>query len=145
MKLAVYKILSVVIVAAVVVSACKPSPVTDEPEEVEVGDGSYWDISSEQLNTMLGNKDFLMVNTHIPYYAEIAETDLFVPFNKIEENISQFPQDKGAKIVLYCQSGNMSATAAKELVEPGYTDVWNLKVGMVEWEGEGYELIRNPQ
>lgn len=142
MKLAGLKILSIMVVAVFVVVACLPSPVTGEPEEVTVNGGSYMNISSEQLSTMLESKDFLLVNVHIPYYAEIPETDLFIPFNEIEQNITQLP-DKGAKIVVYCQAGPMSVTAAKKLVELGYTDVWNLKVGMVEWENEGYQLIRN--
>jgi rhodanese-related sulfurtransferase len=145
MKLAIFRILSMVALIALVLSACTSSLVTDEPEKVIVNNGSYWNISSAQLNKMLEDKDFLFVNVHIPYYAEIVGTDFFIPFDKVEENISQFPQDKEAKIVLYCQSGNMSATAAKKLVELGYTNVWNLKTGMIAWEAEGYTLIRNPQ
>ncbi len=143
MKLAGLKILSIMVAAVFVVVACLPSPVTGEPEEVTVNGGSYMNISSEHLSTMLESKDFLLINVHIPYYAEIPETDLFIPFNVINESIvSQLP-DKGAKIVLYCQAGPMSVTAAKALVGLGYTDIWNLKVGMVEWENEGYQLIRN--
>jgi rhodanese-related sulfurtransferase len=32
----------------------------------------------------------------------------------------------------------MSTIAAEELVKLGYTDVWNLEGGMVEWEQAGY-------
>ncbi len=145
MKLAVFKILSIVVVAAVVVTACKPGPVTGEPEEVMVGDGSYMNISPDQLNTMLESKDFLLVNVRTPYYAESPGTDLFVPYNEVEQRITQFPQDKGAKMVVYCQVGMQSRIAVEKLVELGYTDVWNLKTGMEDWENEGYELIRNPQ
>ena len=145
MKLAGLKILSIMVAAAFVVVACTPSAVVGEPEKVAVNGSYYWDISSEQLNDMLQSKDFLMVNTHTPYYAELAETDLFIPAANVEESISLFPQDKEAKIVVYCQAGMHSAIAARKLVELGYTNVWNLKVGMVEWEDEGYELIRNPQ
>ena len=66
-------------------------------------------------------------------------------YNEIEENLSKFPKDKGGKIVLYCRSGSMSAIAARTLVKLGFTNVWNLDGGMVEWEKQGYELIRKPQ
>jgi rhodanese-related sulfurtransferase len=39
----------------------------------------------------------------------------------------------------------MSAIAARTLVKSGYTNVWNLDGGMIEWERQGYELIRKPQ
>jgi len=94
---------------------------------------------------MLDNKDFLLVNVHIPYEGEIPQTDLFVPYNEVEQNLSQFPRDKGAKIVLYCRSGSMSAIAAKNLVKLSFSNVWNLDGGMVEWERQGYELIHKPQ
>ena len=53
--------------------------------------------------------------------------------------LNKYPSDKSAKIVLYCQSGRMSAIAAQELVKAGYTNVWNLDGGMVAWERDGYK------
>ena len=126
--------------------ACgRASPIQPQGQEVEVDGGSYWDVTAVQLREMLGNKDFLFVNVHIPYEGEIPQTDLFVPYDEIEQDLSNFPQDKGAKIVLYCRSGSMSAIAARTLVGLGFTNVWNLDGGMVEWQRRGYQLIHNPQ
>ena len=127
-------------------SACgQASPIPAEGREVKVDGGSYRDITPAQLKSMLENKDFLLVNVHIPYEGEIPETDLFVPYNEIEQNLSKFPENKGAKIVLYCRSGSMSAMAARTLVSLGFTNVWNLDGGMVDWEQQGYQLIRKQQ
>ena len=67
-----------------------------------------------------------------------------MPYNEIEENLSKLPKDMGAKMVLYCRSGSMSAIAARELVKLDFTNVSNLAGGMVEWEKQGYKLIRKP-
>jgi len=123
-----------IILVAVVLSACG---------QAGEGTGSYDDITPAQLKGMLDNKDFLFVNVHIPYEAEIPQTDIFVPYNEIEQNLSEFPDNREAKIVLYCRSGSMSATAARALVDLGFTNVWNLEGGFVGWEAQGYELIRN--
>ena len=93
---------------------------------------------------MLEHKNFLLVNVHIPYEGEIAQTDLFVPYNEIEKNLSKLPKDMDVEIVLYCRSGSMSAIAARELVKLGFNNLSNLAGGMVEWEKQGYELIRKP-
>ena len=111
-------------------------------EKVEVDGGSYYNINTDELKTILNNKDFVFVNVHIPFEGNIADTDLSIPYDQITEpaNLAQLPADKNAKIVLYCRSGRMSAIAAEKLIKLGYTNIWNLKGGMLEWERAGFEI-----
>jgi rhodanese-related sulfurtransferase len=123
---------------ALLLAACQSKSVTGET--VSVTGGSYKNIAAQDLNTILKNKDFVFVNVHLPFVGNIAETDLSIPFDQIEQNLSQLPADKGAKIVLYCRSGRMSQIAAEKLVALGYTNIWNLKGGMAEWQQAGYVI-----
>lgn len=102
---------------------------------------SYKNISSQKLAAMLLKKDFFFANVHIPYAGEIEKTDVFIPYNEIEKNFYKLPKDKNAKIVLYCRSGRMSQEASKKLVSLGYTNVYNLVGGMIEWKKQGHPLI----
>ena len=111
---------------------------------VESG-GSYTDVSAVGLATLLKTKDFPLVNVHIPYEGEIEGTDLFIPFDEVGQHLDKLSADKDAQIVLYCRSGSMSATAARELVALGYTDVWNLDGGMIAWKQAGYPLLDSNQ
>lgn len=122
----------------VILSGCQSQPVTGK--SITIGDGSYKSIVPAELSGMLENKDFVLVNVHIPLAGNIAGTDIAIPYNEIEQNLSQLPADKTAKIVLYCRSGRMSQIAAEKLVSLGYTNVWDLKGGMVDWEQAGYPL-----
>ncbi len=119
-------------------SACQPKPVAGET--LNAAGGSYKNVSANELATMLKNKDFVLVNVHIPFVGNIAGTDLSIPYDQIEQNLSQLPADKNAKIILYCRSGRMSQIAAEKLVSLGYTNIWSLKDGMVGWEQAGYEI-----
>ena len=102
---------------------------------------AYVDITVQQLNKMLKEKDFTLINVHIPYDGEIPQTDSFIPYDKIEENADRLPQEKNAKIVIYCRSDRMSNIASVNLVEMGYSNVLNLKGGMKAWKASGYALI----
>ena len=123
-------------------AACQSKTVDVAGEKVNVDGGAYNNINSDELKTILDNKDFVFVNVHIPFEGNIADTDLSIPYDQITEpaNLAQLPADKNAKIVLYCRSGRMSAIAAEELVKLGYTNVWNLKGGMLDWERAGFEI-----
>jgi len=81
-------------------------------------------LHSAELAAILKNKAFFLVNVHVPYEGEIKDTDAFIPFDKIADNLSKLPASKDAKIVLYCRSGRMSEIAARELAKLGYTRVY---------------------
>ena len=131
-------VLPFVLLIALALVACQSKSVTGEV--VSVNGGSYKNVNPKELNTMLKNKDFVFVNVHIPFAGNIAGTDLSIPYDQIENELSQLPSDKNAKIVLYCRSGHMSTIAAEKLVSLGYTNIWSLKGGMVEWEKAGFAL-----
>jgi rhodanese-related sulfurtransferase len=99
----------------------------------------YTDISATELNEMLENKNFTMVNVHIPYEGDLPQTDLSIPYNQIDQHLDQLP-DKDAPIVLYCRSDRMSHIAAETLVKNGYTNVYNLDGGFVSWQAAGFPM-----
>jgi rhodanese-related sulfurtransferase len=132
------KKLILLLIVAILLVSCQSKAVTGK--DVSVAGGSYKNVTPKELNTMLKDKDFVLINVHIPFAGNIANTDLSIPYDQIEQNLSQLPADKNAKIVLYCRSGHMSQIAAEKLVALGYTNVWDLKGGMIDWEKEGFEL-----
>jgi rhodanese-related sulfurtransferase len=105
------------------------------------GQMKYQTISAEQLAQMMDKKNFLLVNVHIPYEGEIAQTDLLIPFNQIDRYQDRLPEDKNSKIVVYCLMGPMGSIAADKLARMGYTQVMNLEGGLVAWHNFGKDVL----
>jgi len=103
---------------------------------------SFATLTSSQLAAMLEKKDFFFVNVHTPYEGEIKNTDAFIAFDKVADNLDKLPKDRTARIVLYCRSGRMSEIAAQELVQLGFSQVSHLSGGMIDWKKSGYEVIQ---
>jgi len=130
-------------------SACLSTPTSTSnstPPQIgkviKVDQGSYIDISVPEFQKMMENKDFTLVNVHIPFEGDLPKTDLSIAYDTIGQNLDQLPGDKTEKIVLYCRSDRMSNIAAQELVKLGYTNIWNLDGGMVAWEQAGLPIER---
>ncbi|OGN94167.1 MAG: hypothetical protein A2Y88_04025 [Chloroflexi bacterium RBG_13_48_10] len=141
-RLVAVSMLIVILLLAACSSTATSQPTTDiVGKHVAVDGGPYTDVSVAELQTMLENKDFTFINVHVPFEGDIPGTDLSIPYDQIEQNLDKLP-DKNAKLVLYCRSDRMSNIAAKTLVGLGYTNIWNLDGGMVDWEGEGLTIER---
>lgn len=138
----IFLLITVFLLSSCNSTATPTSAVEVVGELISLPGGSYTDVTVAELQTMLANKDFTFINVHIPFEGDIANTDLSIPFNEIEQNLDKLPADKDAKIVLYCRSDRMSRIAAKTLVGLGYTHLWNLDGGMVAWEQAGLPLKR---
>ena len=124
--------------------ACGTVPASATGTRIQVAGGYYANVTPAGLKQMLAAKDFLLVNVHIPYAGELAQTDAFIPYTEIEQS-TKLPGDKNAKLVLYCSSGHMSGIAANALVQTGFTNVWNLEGGMIAWQNAGFALIQAPK
>jgi phage shock protein E len=145
------KVVAVMVLSILLLVACQqakapgsPAPATGVGRRIAAAGGSYTLITVSELREMLQHKDFLFVNVHTPYYGEIEPTDLFIPFDEISKHLDKLP-DKGAKIVVYCRSGNMSNQAVHELVSLGYTNLSDVEGGMIAWEAAGFPLIKSAQ
>jgi len=50
---------------------------------------------------------------------------------------------KDDPIILYCRSGRRSGIAQQILMREGYSDIKNLKGGMIEWKKAGLPFVKS--
>lgn len=133
---------------ALSLAACGTNTGTTAPAAGEVikteADNQYRDVTAGELKAMMEEKDFFLVDVHVPNEGKLPRLDARIPYDEIADNLDKLPSDKAARIVLTCKSGSMSAAASKTLADLGYSNVYNLKGGFVAWRDKGYEFTPEP-
>jgi rhodanese-related sulfurtransferase len=51
--------------------------------------------------------------------------------------------DKNATYAVYCRSGNRSGQAVKVMQDAGFTNVFNMNGGVIDWANAGLPLVNN--
>lgn len=86
-------------------------------------------ISAAEYDQFVKENDVFVIDVHTPEQTHLPSTDEFIPYDQITDNLDKLPQDKAAPILLYCRSGSMSQMAAQDLLELGYTNIYDLTGG----------------
>lgn len=82
-----------------------------------------------------GNVIILDVRTQSEFDQGFIRNAVLLPNTDIAAKAATILPDKTAKILVYCRSGNRSASASKDLIAMGYTDVLDFG-GIIDWPYE---------
>lgn len=96
---------------------------------------SYTNISpKDALGVIKGDSKAVLVDVRTPEEFQVIRIpgSVLIPDYEIEEKIADAVPDKDTTVIVYCRSGNRSRTAAKKLIDMGYTRVFNLG-GIIDW------------
>jgi adenylyltransferase/sulfurtransferase len=95
------------------------------------------EITVTELKAKLDRGDnFQLIDVREPYEWEIARIPgaKLIPLGTIADRAVEL--DPNAEIVLQCRSGKRSATALEILQQKGFTNLTNLKGGILAWADE---------
>jgi rhodanese-related sulfurtransferase len=125
-----------------VMGSCSSPPPTD---------GSIQDLTPAEANdlieaSMTNGGSLVVLDVRTP--AEFDPEHIEGAQNKCV-NCGSFDQDiegldKNAAYLVYCRTGNRSATAANTMAAAGFTSLYNMTGGIVEWKNEGFPVVANP-
>jgi rhodanese-related sulfurtransferase len=132
--------LLLVALTALLVVGCQGSASSDGVDST----AAYTDITPQQMVELTRERDYLIVNVHVPFEGEIHGTDLHIPFEEVDRHLASLDPAKDGGLLVYCRTGRMSRIAIDRLAQLGYTNMLHLDGGMNEWEAAGYALDRTP-
>lgn len=107
-------------------------------KDVLVVKAEYKKITAKQAKEQLdSDKSIILVDVRTvdEYKENHISGSILIPDFDIETIAPTKLTDKNAKILVYCRSGNRSATASKKLIEMGYTNVYDFG-GIRDWPYE---------
>ncbi len=110
------------------ISGCSSQKDTSVPE--------YSKITAKEAKEMMDQDSaitVLDVRTEEEYNTGHIEGAILIPDTEILEKAEEILTDKSATILVYCRSGRRSALAAANLVELGYSKVYDFG-GIIDWE-----------
>jgi rhodanese-related sulfurtransferase len=147
------KTFSLIIILALILTACQYDCACNEllredarlaGEAIPAEDGivsgdtppEYKKITPEEAIEMMGVDVIILdVRTQEEYAAGYIEGAILLPNYEISEKIEELIPDKEQAILIYCRSGRRSENAAKELLEMGYTNVYDFGGIETDWTG----------
>lgn len=103
-----------------------------------VDEAAYHKISADEAREMmLSTDDFILldVRTEGEYKEKRIDGALLIPDNEIARRAEAELPDKNGIILVYCRSGRRSKNVAKELVNMGYTNIYDFG-GILDWPYE---------
>lgn len=95
-------------------------------------------ISTEEAKEMMDNDNSIIildVRTLEEYNTGHISGAILIPHNEIGETVEDIIPDHSSTILLYCRSGRRSSIAADDLVNLGYSNVYDFG-GINDWEYE---------
>tara|TARA_B100000029_G_scaffold512645_2_gene609895 strand:- start:497 stop:823 length:327 start_codon:yes stop_codon:yes gene_type:complete len=92
------------------------------------------EISVQSLNQKISNNDnFQLIDVREYQELEISKISqsIHIPMNTIPDNIDQI--DFSNSVIIMCKSGGRSAQVCQYLIDRGYSNIYNLKGGIISW------------
>ena len=100
----------------------------------------YNKITAEEAKEMIDTQEVIIldVRTQEEFIEKHIEDALLIPDYELEKLAKSKLPDKNKKILVYCRSGNRSKSAARLLIDMGYTNVYDFG-GIINWP---YETVQ---
>jgi len=147
-------IIAAILSALTVLSACTGTPpTTTAAGESTAAAGSttaatdstsqkveYIKITAAEAKELMDSQTVIVldVRTQEEYDGGHIKDAVLLDSGDVSVKAATVIPDKDATILVYCRSGNRSATASKQLIEMGYTKVMDFG-GIIDWP---YEVVK---
>ena len=99
-------------------------------------------ISPKDLNATLGDIQLIDVRTPGEYAEGYIEGAININFFDSDFNAQMAKWNKDKELYIYCRSGKRSGKAAKRLSDQGFTKIYDLQGGILNWNRNKLKVVK---
>lgn len=113
-------------------------------EAIDYRAAAYREVNARDGAAFIDNLDpvILDVRTSREFAGGHLEGAQLVPVQRFKQRLGELMPYRERPVFVYCRTGNRSTVAAKMLVDAGFTNVVNLRRGIVEWRRAGLPVVK---
>jgi len=99
-------------------------------------------ISPKDLNAKLGDIQLIDIRTPGEYAEGYIEGAININFFDRDFNAQMAKLNKDKELYIYCRSGNRTGKAAKRLKDKGFTKIYDLQGGILNWNSNKLKVVK---
>ena len=132
---------SIIVLAAVAVVAIGAALYT--PTLLHWNKAKYGNVSVQEAKNLIDKKPDLVildVRTVSEFGDGHIQGAINIPVEELSNRLSEL--SKSDELLVYCRTGNRSATAVGILEDTGFTKIYHMHDGISTWIQEGYPVVQ---
>ena len=108
---------------------------------------SFTDVNSQEFNKLIADGKGILLDVRTEnefkngHIANAGQLNFYA--SDFRSRLMLLPKDQ--PIYIYCLTGSRSKSAAQLLVQNGYTKVFNLQRGIMEWNQQSLPVVSDPK
>jgi len=146
-------VFALVLTCITVVTGCTATETNTEPKIAAVSEKAIQttiitNVTAQETYTLIQEKsddpDFKVLDVRTPdeYNTGHVEGAINIDYNSDTFKEKLDTLDKSGKYLVYCRSGNRSSEAVKVMEELGFTMIYHMNGGIIDWSAEGLPFAR---
>tara|TARA_R110000868_G_scaffold212645_3_gene462523 strand:- start:1455 stop:1853 length:399 start_codon:yes stop_codon:yes gene_type:complete len=102
-------------------------------------------VTPKEFNAFLEDKTIQLIDVRTPKEFKEEHIENAININFFDEDFSNKINklNKEQPVYIYCRSGKRSGKSAAEFKKAGFTQIYDLEGGLLNWKSEGFVLSSN--
>ena len=101
-------------------------------------------VDPVEFSEVIAQPGVIILDVRTPEEFNAGHIENAININVADSNFSSEVSklDKNATVAVYCRSANRSAVATNEMAELGFTDMYDMQGGIIDWEAAGGPVVQ---